>query len=507
MNPSIAHLSPEQKRQLLAKLVQQKQQARRFPLSFAQQRLWFLDQLQPGSAAYNLPAAFRLEGAIDSSCLATSLQLLIQRHEGLRTSFGVHNHVHNQINRTGNKNTNKNANRDIAQSDPYQQIHSAASIASPLTIVDLRALPTSSQHRLMDSLMTQDCLQPFDLSRPPLLRATLLHLSETVAILLVTLHHIIADYWSLRILIRELTQIYQALRLGQAPALPDLPIQYADYAVWQRQWLNQAEHATQLAYWCDQLRDQTPLQLPTDFPRPKTPSGRGAKHAFQLTPEQTAALNQLSRESNTTLFMTLLAVFQILLHRYSGQSDISVGSTATNRNHPELSHLVGLFVNNLVLRTQIYPHLSVHQLLQQVREVTLAAYTHQTLPYEYLVEYLQPDRQLNINPLFQVSFVLHNTPQQSVVDLPDLKLHYLDPASPTARFDLSLDMAETPAGLVGVFEYNRDLFQPETIARLAGHFTTLIDGILANPNQRIAELPLLTDFEREQQVGWNSTEM
>ncbi|NJR39753.1 MAG: AMP-binding protein [Leptolyngbyaceae cyanobacterium CSU_1_4] len=465
-------LSPDQKRQLLAQLLQKK---RRFPLSFAQQRLWFLHQLLPGQATYNLPALFRLIGTIDLAVLTQSLEQIVQRHEILRTSFVEVN------------------------GEPFQQVHS--SVNRILNVTDLRG----AEELILSDLIRQEAIQPFNLENAPLLRARLFYINNSEALLLVTLHHIIADYDSLRIFIRELSLAYRALKIGQPLILPELPIQYADYAAWQR--LQNEKHATQLTYWKQQLSHSNVLQIPTDYSQPIVHSSRGAKRSFHLTAEMTSGLKILSRKEEATLFMILLTAFQILLYRYTDQSDISVGSTVANRNRSEVTNLIGLFVNNLVFRTQIPDHCSVRELLQQVRGIALTAYDHQDLPYEYLVEQLQPDRHLSHNPLFQVAFVLHQSAGNEAIALPDLTLQYIESPTQTSRFDLSLDMDDTPSGLVGVFEYSTDLFKKETIDRLIEHFKILLSGIIENPDQRISELTLLTPAEQQQiLVEWNDTD-
>ncbi|AFZ33306.1 non-ribosomal peptide synthetase (plasmid) [Gloeocapsa sp. PCC 7428] len=466
--------SSEQKRQLLAKLLQKAHQPQRFLLSFAQRRLWFLDQLQPGSPAYNIPTALHLTGSLDIAALEASLNHLIQRHEILRSRFVAIN------------------------GEPFVEIH-LVTISIPL--IDLRSLPPTRQQQQVKIRCQQAAQASFDLTKPPLLRATLLQLSECEYVLLFTMHHIIADYWSMRLFVRELTTIYQ----GYAAQLPELPIQYVDYAAWQQNWLNSPEKSSQLAYWQAQLADYPPLlELPTDYPRPAVQSFRGARRSFSLDAELSTALKNLSQRQGVTLFMLLLAAFKILLHRYTQQNDVLVGSTIANRNRSEITHLIGLFVNNLVFRTNLAGNPQFHAFLQQVREITLGAYAHQDLPYEYLVEQLQPERNLGYNPLFQVMFILHNTPTQEV-KVSNLSLSYLEPEQQTARFDLSLDMYETASGLRGIFEYNTDLFSATTVDRIIGNWQTLLAGIVAHPEQRIGELPLLTSAEQRLLSQWNDT--
>lgn len=466
--------SPEQKRQLLAKLLQKAQQ--RFVLSFAQQRLWFLEQLQPGSAVYNIPTALQLTGLLNIAALTASLNQIIQRHEILRS-------------------------RIIKSDEPFVQITPTLRVAIP--VIDLRALSRAHQQQQVKIRCQQAAQTPFDLTRAPLLRVLLLHLRANEYVLLFTMHHIISDYTSMRLFVHELTTIYASLTKNQTAHLPQLPIQYVDYACWQHEWLKR-EASAQLAYWQAQLAHYPPeLQLPTDYPRPAVQTFRGARQSFTLSPTLANALKNLSQRQGVTLFMLLLAAFKILLHRYTQQTDMLVGSTITNRNRSEITNLIGLFVNNLVFRTNLAGNPRFSTFLQQVREVALGAYAHQDLPFEYLVEQLQPERNLSHNPLFQVMFILHNTPMPAV-EVSELTINYLDPEPETARFDLSLDMYEA-SGLTGIFEYNTDLFTPATIERLISHWQTLLAAIAANPEQRIGQLQFLTAAERQSLVVANNT--
>ncbi len=482
MSKSLENLSPEQKRQLLAKLLQQKaNKPQNFPLSFAQKRLWFLDKLQPELSAYNIPAALCLTGSLNIIALQKSLNQIIQRHEVLRSSFTV------------------------VKDEPIQQFCHKLNLQFPL--IDLQVLPTEQQEKEVKQQIKETATQPFDLSQAPLFRAKLIKLNSEENVLLFTMHHIISDYYSMRLLIRELAISYQSLAKGETAKLTELPVQYGDYATWEQEWLKSEKRATQLEYWQKNLAHYPPLlNLPTDYPRPPVQRFQGARASFLLSQDLSNALKKLSQSQNTTLFMTLLAVFKVLLYRYSNQEDILIGSTITNReNRAEISNLIGLFVNNLIFRTNLSDNPSFTNFLQQVRDVTLNAYANQELPYEYLVEQLQPERNLSYNPLFQVMFILHNTPTQTI-DLSGLSLKYLEPEHETSRFDLSLDMYETASGLTGIFEYNTDLFAVETIKRIIGHFETLLTAIVANPEQNICELPLLTPLEQQQLLlEWNNT--
>jgi amino acid adenylation domain-containing protein len=356
-------------------------------------------------------------------------------------------------------------------------------------------------------LATAESQQRFDLTQAPLIRVRLLRLAETEHVLLVTMHHIVADGWSLGVFWHELAALYNAYAGGNPVPLPALPIQYADFAAWQREWLQGEVLEAQLAYWKQQLAGARPvLELPADHPRPVMQTYRGARQ-WQVLPKRLAhELQALSQREGSTLFMTLLAAFTTLLSRYTGQEDILVGCPVANRNSGELEGLIGCFVNTLGLRTDLSGDPSFRELLRRVREFTLGAYAHQDLPFEKLVEALQPERDLNRHPLFQVMFVLQNTPMP-VLKLPTLTLNPLEIEKGTAKFALTLFMTESDEGLVGLWEYKTDLFEPATITRMLGHFQTLLEGIVAQPGQSISTLPLLTEHERHQLlVEWNNTQ-
>jgi hypothetical protein len=388
-----------------------------------------------------------------------------------------------------------------------QSRYSASQSFDP-AVVDLRSLPEATHQAEVERLATSEAQQPFDLAMGPLLRATLLHLGEAEHVLLLTMHHIVSDGWSMGVLIRELAALYEAFSSGSPSPLPQLPIQYADFAHWQRQWLQGEVLAAQLSYWQQQLTGAPALlELPTDRPRPAVWTFGGATQFLALPEPLSQKLKILSQRSGVTLFMTLLAAFQTLLYRYTGQEDICIGSPIANRNRSETEGLIGFFVNTLVLRTDMSENPSFQELLGRVREVTLGAYAHQDLPFEQLVEALQPERSLSHQPLFQVMFVLENTPI-SGLELPDLTISSLNIDSSTAKFDLTLSMEDTEQGLVGSLEYNTDLFDATTISRMLGHFQTLLEGIVVNPEQRLSDLPLLTQPERQQLlVEWNDTQV
>jgi amino acid adenylation domain-containing protein len=477
---SLKNLSSEAKRSLLVKLLQQKRtRARTFPLSFAQQRLWFLSQLAPGNPFYNVPAALRLRGQLDVAALHSSLNAIVERHEVLRTTF------------------------QMSEGQPSQLI--TPTLRLPFPLLELSTLAPEEREAAALRLANEEARHPFDLACGPLLRTSLLRLGEQDHVLLLTMHHIVCDGWSMGLFFRELSSLYTAFVDGHPSPLPPLPIQYADFAVWQRDWLQGEVLSNQLGYWRRQLADLTPLQLPTDRPHPPLPSFRGASHYFTLPEQLSAALRQLSRREGVTLFMTLLTAFQLLLHRYSGQDDIVVGAPIANRNRAEIEALIGFFVNTLVLRTNLAGNPTFRELLARVREVALEAYAHQDLPFEMLVEELQPERDLSRNPLFQVTFQLLNAPRGEL-NMQNLQVTSLGLAARTAKFDIALGLWEDEQILAGRLEYSTDLFEAATIARLVGHFSRLLEGIVAAPDARLADLPLLSTAERQQLLlDWNAT--
>ncbi|REJ44215.1 MAG: amino acid adenylation domain-containing protein [Microcystis flos-aquae TF09] len=451
------------------------------PLSFAQQRLWFLDQLQPNSALYNIPMVLHFRGNLNQKALEQSLREICNRHEVLRTNFVT------------------------IDGQPTQVIQTTR---ETISVVDLQDLPIHKQEEKTQQLKQKQATQPFDLAKESLIRITLVVLSETEHFLLVCMHHIISDGWSIEVFIHELTSLYNAYTQNHPANLAPLPIQYADFALWQKQWLQGDVLQTQLNYWQNQLTAAPPLlSLPTDHPRPAVQSFVGTQQEFSLSPKLSQALTELSRQQGVTLFMTLLAAFDALLYRYTGSSDILVGTPIANRNRGEIEGLIGFFVNTLVMRTDLSDNPSFSQLLTRVREVTMDAYAHQDLPFEMLVEALQPERDLSHTPLFQVAFVLQNTPKSEIA-MTGLTVTDLPPENTTAKFDLTLAMVNTDDGLKGVWEYNTDLFESSTIERLSGHFLNLLGGIVANPQARISQLPLLTESETNQLlIEWNNTQV
>ncbi len=465
------------------------------PLSFAQTRLWFLDQLQPGTAIYTIPGAFRLKGLLNIAALQSSFNEIIRRHEALRTTFTT------------------------VEGQPVVAIAPAPTdedVLSPytLSVTDLRYLPDTEREVVAQKQAIEEIQRPFDLERGPLLRTTLLRLAEEEFILVLTIHHIVADGWALGLLIRELAVLYETFstqKLMLQPAklspLPELPIQYADFADWQRQWLQGEVLETQLSYWKQQLGGDLPvLQLPSDRPRPIRQTFQGKSNLFVLSQRLSTAIASLASSEGATLYMTLLAAFKVLLYRYTGQEDILVGSPVANRNRTETEGLIGVFVNTVVMRTLLDGNLSFRELLGRVREVVLGADAHQDLPFEKLVEELQPDRNTSHSPLFQVMFVLQNAPVESLV-FSGLTLEPIILDKGTAEYDLTLDISETREGIHCRVEYNTDLFDDTTIFRMMGHFQTLLEGIVMDCEQRISQLPLLTQMERYQLLGeWNDTQ-
>jgi amino acid adenylation domain-containing protein len=450
-------------------------------LSFAQERLWFLEQWEPGTPSQHIPLAIVLKGHLDVAALARSLDEIARRHEALRTSFAA------------------------VDGRPMQVI--AACQTVPMTLIDLAAWPEAAREAELRRLADAEARRLFDLARAPLLRATLIRLGNDEHLLLLTLHHIVFDGWSLGVLIREVAALYAAFAAGKPSPLPELPLQYADYALWQRAWLQGAILESQLAYWTRQLAGTPPvLELPTDRPRPIAPTYDGAYQRFVLPHPLAGALATLTRQAGATLFMTLLAAFQTLLYRYNGQPDILIGTPIANRTRQELEALIGCFINTLVLRSDLSGAPSFRMLLRSVRQMTLDAYDHQDLPFELLVNALQLARDAGHTPLFQAMLVLQNAPMVSL-ELPGLTLELHKSPAVMARFDLLLMLAEDPAGLVGRFQYSTDMFDHATIDRMVAHFQTLLEGLVAAPDQPITDLPLLTAAERRQLLDdWNATQ-
>jgi len=474
-------LSAEEKRAMLADLLRkQLSEPRKVPLSFAQQRLWFLNRLEPESTAFNISRAVRVIGRLDEGALRKTMAALVERHESLRTNF------------------------DLVDGEPWQIINPTRE--ADIALVDLTVLQSDEREPALQKMLVKASRTAFDLVHDGLLRARLFRLDEQDHVLLVTMHHIVSDGWSIGVLFRELGELYEAFVKNQPSPLADLPIQYADHARWQRELLQGEVLQTHLDYWRKQL-DGAPavLELPTDRLRPAIQAFNGAYYSLILPQRLGDSISELSRREGTTLFMTLLAAFQTMLGRYTNQEDIVVGTPIANRTRSETEPLIGFFVNSLVLRTDLSGNPRFRELLRRVREVALQAYAHQDLPFEKLVEDLKPERSLSHQPLFQVLFALQNAPRANLA-LSDLKLEEFPLSGQTSKFDLSLYIGDSGEGLRLTFEYNTDLFDSATITRMAGHFQTLLEGIVSDPDQRLATLPLLTPAERQQMlVEWNNT--
>jgi amino acid adenylation domain-containing protein len=449
------------------------------PLSFAQERLWFLEQLESGSAAYNICRATRLSGKLNFFALESSLNEIVRRHEVLRSVIRV------------------------ADGQPIQ-------VAEPpyelkLSVVDLRAVSDIELGAHIRNRIQQEAETPFDFAAGKFLRAELLRFGNEEHILILATHHIVSDAWSMGILTRELWALYEAYANDRPPPLQDLSVQYADFAVWQRNWLQGEVLESQLSYWKKQLNEIPILNLPTDRPRPARQNFRGARHSIALEQSLTEAINDLSHREGVTPFMTLLSGFQVLLYRYSGQEDVVVGSPIANRRRTELDSLIGFFVNTLVLRADLSGNPTFKEALARVREVCFGAYAHQDLPFEKLVEELKPERDTSRNPLFQVMFVLQNA-TRPISGIPGLRIEPIEMATTRSPFDLSLFLREREGKYIGYIEYSTDLFDASTIERMAGHFRTLLEGIVADPDRRISDFSILTEAERHQLlVEWNDT--
>lgn len=473
LSERLAALSPHQKSQLFKSLSKNGDsaggpipprvgQVNVFPLSFAQQRLWFLHWLEPSNPAYNLSIPLRLSGALAVRALERSLNEIVRRHETLRTSFRE------------------------ADGQPIQFIvpHEALS----LPIIDLRNLPSEARNAESERLAKEDARCPFDLAVPPLFRPRLYRLDDDEHLLLITMHHIISDGWSIGVFVQELMVAYKAFAQGRKPLLPDLPVQYADIAKWQRQWLRDEVLERLLAYWQRQL-DGAPLnlQLPADFSRPAVPSHAGAIEQSAVLAGETEGLRGLTRDEDATLSMAVLSTFVVLLHHLSQSDDIVVGCSIANRNRVETERLIGFFVNNLALRIRPRPGTTFRELLRQVRRVTLSAYDHQDLPFQSLVDALRLDRDVNRNPLFQVMFGFQNTPMPQV-SLPGLRVSAFDLDNGTTAFDLALLVSEHRDGLIIVMRYSTELFHAATVRRMLEQLSLLAHEVVADSDATLESL-------------------
>src|SRR6266853_1216198 len=453
-----------------------------FPLSFAQQRLWFLAQMEEASQAYHLPLGLRLKGRLDGGALRRALDRILFRHEALRTTFVS------------------------IEGEPVQQI--AAAEDSRFVLLEHDLCGSSHAQKELEQLLALETSGPFDLEHGPLIRGRLIHLAEEEHALLVTMHHIVSDGWSMGILVNELSALYGSFLRGAADPLPALEIQYADYAVWQRQWIESEILQQQAAYWKTALAGVPPLlELPADRPRPSQQDFKGATAELVLDEKLTACLRALSKKHGTTLFMTLLAAWAALLARLSGQQDVVIGAPVANRSRMEIEGLIGFFVNTLAIRLDLSGSPTVGELLQRTRTQTLAAQQHQDIPFEQVVELLQPARSLAHSPIFQITFAWQNN-GQGALELPGLKLQPLGSSPQTvAKFDLMFLMGEAGGRIVGGLDYATSLFERATVERYLGYFRNLIEGMVTDDTQVVDQLPILSAPERRQVLyEWNATE-
>ncbi len=484
------NLSPE-KRELLEMLLKEKgvdlaqseivplsRDASEFALSYGQQRLWFLDQLEPGSPLYNNPAAVYLNGPLNVEALEKAFSEMVQRHEVLRTVF---------------------ATRD---DQPVQVILDEMPL--DLENIDLRDLAESEREAEAFRIARDQAQQPFDLSTGPLFRVGLVRMAQEKHLVLLTMHHVVSDAWSLTIFIREIALLYEAFSEGKESSLSPLKIQYADYASWQHKWLQGKVFEDHLKYWEEKLGDSPPvLNLPTDFPRPAYQTFNGKKYLFTLPKSLSEPLEKLSKHVDATLFMALMAGLKVLLYRYTNQEDIAVGTPIANRNRMETESIIGFFINTLVMRTDLSGNPTVREMLQRMKEVALGAYAHQDMPYELLVEKLQPERDMSRSPFFQVMFNLMNAPAL-VLKLPNITFEPAQIDSETAKFDLTFDMIEDENGMTGAIIYNTDLFAEETIQRMAGHYLNILEQMIQHPDKPILSLSIMTSTEEKQLLEqWN----
>jgi amino acid adenylation domain-containing protein/non-ribosomal peptide synthase protein (TIGR01720 family) len=491
----LASLSPEQREALLKQLQKKKTQGseprkdgiqvyprdhQHLPMSYAQQRLWFIDQLQSGSASYNISAALRLKGSLDVEALRMSFDEIVRRHEVLRTTFITEDGQGRQV---------------INQHQRWE-----------LATISLEPLSREEQEEVIRARFKGDAHTSFDLINGPLLRTRLIRLSSTEHVMIVTMHHVIADGWSMGVFIREMALLYDAFTQDKQSPLTDLKIQYADYSLWQREWLSGERLERQLSYWKTRLDGVPVLELPTDFPRPPVHSYQGANLHFRLDVETSRALNELAKKQGVTLFMVLFAALQTLLHRYSGQDDVCVGTPIAGRVRPELEHLIGCFVNTLAIRSDLSGNPTFTSLLKQIQQNLTGAYDHQDIPFERLVDELGVAREMSHTPLFQVMFVLQNATSTSALSLPGLNIELLPEESETSKFDLTINMREEKGCLQGDFEYRTDLYSANSIQHQISHFQNLLKAVVANPAGGIDDFDYLSPQERQQiLVEWNNT--
>ncbi|HSN88110.1 MAG TPA: amino acid adenylation domain-containing protein, partial [Thermoanaerobaculia bacterium] len=493
--PKLSELTPEQRALLMLRMRQKagrqeegggvspirpvpRTPGAELPLSFSQQRLWFMDRWQPGSAAYNIPAALRVTGRLDVAALRWSLSEIVRRHESLRTVF--------------------------SSERPAQVVRPAEPL--PVPVVDLESLPGEARSSELARLAAEDAARPFDLSRDRLLRVTLVRTASEEHAILLDMHHIVSDGWSMGVLVREFVTLYEARLRGVPSPLPELTVQYPDFAAWQRERLGGAALEEQLAWWRGTL-DGAPAvaSLPLARPRPAARSGRGFQIPFGLSEATTRALTALARREGATLFMGLLAAFNALLSRFSGETDIVLGTAVAGRNRAELEGMIGFFVNSLALRSDLSGDPAFRELLARAREVTVGAQGHQEVPFEKLVEELRPERDTSHPPIFQAVLTLENTPR-SATEIAGLSLAPLESPSGTARYDLTLSAMEVEGRLEGFLEASRDLYDEISARRVLASFEVLLGGALEDPDRRLSELPLVPEAGRWQIRGeWNDT--
>jgi non-ribosomal peptide synthetase component F len=472
----LQELGPAGKRALLARLLSlQKAKGKVAPLSYAQQRLWFLEQLVSGNPFYNESSAVRLLFPLNTAALEKTLNEIVRRHEALRTNF------------------------EETDGEPLQRVLPPQHFELPVT--DLSHLPEAQREAEALRLANEHARTPFNIAKAPLLRVALIRLATSDYIFVLTMHHIVCDGWSMNVFFEELKVLYEAFVKGQPSPLPDLPIQYTDFTIWQREWLQGEVLEEQLEFWRGRLAALQTLDLPTDKPRPAVPTFTGGREPVAIAPEVYRALQCLCEELSVTPFMALLAAFQVLLHRYTGQDDITVGCPVANRNRPELEKLIGFFVNTLVMRTDLSGNPTFRDALRRVREVALSAYAHQDLPFERLVEELQPKRDPSRNPLFQVTFQIlnDNESEEANGQLRNVLIELL-----TSKFDMRCDLWHRGEGLNGYIEYSADLFEAETVRLMARHFEVTVAFIVASPDRRITEVPL-SPVEEQKLLDWNNT--
>jgi len=442
-----------------------------YPLSFAQQRLWLLDRLQPGNSLYNVPLAARLEGVLRVDLLGRSFQHIIQRHESLRTVFQTHEDQAVQI------------------IQPEATYH--------IRQIDFSWLPINKRERELQRALQKEIALPFNLESGPLLRISIFRLQEQEHVLLIVMHHIISDAWSVGIMLRELIVCYEAFMQNSPVPLPDLPIQYVDFAYWQRQWLQGDVLKAHLSYWLERLEGAVPLRLPSDHPPFQQESHRGGFFYFSIPEDLSRQLTTFSQQEGATLFMTLFAAFQVLLYRYTGQEDMVIGTDIAHRTRTEIEGLIGFFVNILPLRTYLRDDLHFREVVGRVRSTVLEAYAHQDLPFDKLIEGLKLERDAYQVPLVQALFVLQNTPIPTLA-IQELQIHPLELEAQTTRFNLGIFLREGPRGLSGYVNYRSDLFEHYTIVKMVERFKVLLASILSHPASPLTSLEIYTTAEQAQ---------